>query len=75
MGSLEKAVRKNAAVHVMVVIMLTGFVTKGVSRAGRASIVEKARYIITKNMKNLIRNNRSIFQKENYYQTDRKKCA
>lgn len=48
MGSMEKAVRSNAVVLVMVVIMLTGFVTKGVAQAGRASIVEKARYIITK---------------------------
>ena len=52
MDSMEKAVRSNAVVLVMVVIMLTGFVTKGVAQAGRASIVEKARYIITKNMKN-----------------------
>ena len=47
MGFMEKAVRTNAMVPVMVVTMLTGFVTKGVIRAGRASIVEKARYIIT----------------------------
>ena len=52
MGSMEKAVRSNAVVLVWVVIMLTGFVTKGVAQAGRASIVEKARYILIKNMKN-----------------------